>query len=161
MSDRLIRRMLAFVEFADVGDPDMVYAVRMAQQLRAELILFAVIDTPAMVALIGRHKAMASKKGETLTAALVEDAKAILQRLVDEAAERGVAARGHAIVSEEVPEQILKEAIVQHVDLILIRPSGRHGFLHRMLRSTVEEVLSAAPCPVVVAAGGSLGRTEE
>ena len=150
------RRMLAFVEFADRGEPDMSWAIRFARQLGAELILFGVIDRPAMVALIARHRAAAGRtavknQGPTLTANLVADAKRILQRIVDQAAENGVMARGHAIVSEEVPEQILKEAIVQHVDLILIRPTGRQGFLQHLMRSTVEEILAAAPCGVLVA----------
>ncbi|MHC5064210.1 MAG: hypothetical protein ACYTG5_09570, partial [Planctomycetota bacterium] len=57
MSEPLIRRILAFVEFADHGEPDMFYAIRLAEQLEAELILFGVIDTPAMVSMIGKHKA--------------------------------------------------------------------------------------------------------
>ena len=57
-----MRRMLAFVEFADSGDPDMSYSIRLARQLHAELILFSVIDTPAMVALIGTHRAASAKR---------------------------------------------------------------------------------------------------
>ena len=158
MPDRVVRRMLAFVEFTDRGDPDMSWALALARQLGAELILFSVIDRPAMVSLIGRHGAKSRARlpagaapAATLTASLVADAKRILQRIVDQAAASGVTARGHAIVSEEVPEQILKEAIVQHVDLILIRPSGRQGFLQHLMRSTVEEVLAAASCGVLVA----------
>ncbi|MBI5849919.1 MAG: universal stress protein [Planctomycetes bacterium] len=150
MPDRVVRRMLAFVEFADGGDPDTSWAIRFARQVGAELILFSVIDRPAMVALIGTHRAATAERGSTLNASLVADAKRILQRIVDQAAAGGVVARGHAIVSEEVPEQILKEAIVQHVDLILIRPTGRQGFLQRLMRSTVEEILAAAPCGVLV-----------
>ncbi|MBK8977907.1 MAG: universal stress protein [Planctomycetes bacterium] len=160
MTDRAIRRMLAFVEFAQRGDPDLTYAIDLARQLGAELILFGVIDTPAMVALIGRHRAAAGRGegvalGETLTAAMVADAKQILQGIVDRAAAQGVSARGHATVSEEVPEQILQEAIVQHVDLIVIQPTAEKGFLQKFLGSTVAEVLDAAPCAVLVAQRGS------
>lgn len=155
-SDRLVRRVLAFVEFSGASDPDMGYAIGLASQLRAELILFAVIDRAAMVALIGRHRgskvgAKDLRASDTLTANLVEDARQILQRLVDQAVDQGVPARGHATISDEVPEQILKEAIVQHVDLIVIEPGERQGFLSYFLGSTVEEVLSAAPCSVLVA----------
>lgn len=135
----------------------MGYAIGLAAQLDAELVLFGVIDTPAMVALIARHRAREggsrgkTLEGATLTEALVSDAKTILQGLVDEAATQGVKARGHATVSEEVPEQILKEAVVQQVDLILV-PPGKSGFLERLMGSTVEEVLEAAPCPVLVGA---------
>lgn len=156
MPDRVVRRVLACVEIADRGDPDMSWAIAFAQQLGAELILFTVIDRPAMVALIGRHGHTDGRghhgrgPSGTLTASLVEDAKRVLQRIVDQAAAAGVLARGHAVVSEEVPEQILKEAIVQQVDLILIRPSVHGGFLQHLMRSTVEEILGAAPCAVLV-----------
>jgi len=155
MSEPLIRRILAFVEFADQGEPDMYYAIRLAAQLDAELILFGVIDTPAMVSMIGKHKTSKHKTGggagPTLTDSLVEEAKRVLQSLVDTAAERGVHARGHATVSEEVPELILREAMVQQVDLIVLRSHGRSGVLKALLGSTVEEILKAAPCPVLVA----------
>jgi nucleotide-binding universal stress UspA family protein len=151
MPDRLIHRILAFVELTDGAEPDMQFAIELARQLGSELILFSVIDRPAMVSLIGTHRAATAVRGDTLTATLVGDAERILQRIVDAAAKRGVGARGHALVSEEVPEQILKEAVLQHVDLIVVRSSGRSGFLKKLMGSTVEEVLSAAPCPVLVA----------
>ncbi|MEO0479463.1 MAG: universal stress protein [Planctomycetota bacterium] len=152
MTDPVVHRILAFVEFAAKGGPELGYAISLAAQLKAELILFGVIDTPSMVALIARHRARQKPVvGATLTEAMVGDAKDILQELVDQAEEAGVRARGHATVSEEVPEQILKEAIVQEVDLILI-PPGETGFLERLMGSTVEEVLDAAPCPVLVGA---------
>ena len=155
MSEPLIHRILAFVEITGQDDPDMSYAIRLAGQLEAGLILFSVIDTPAMVSLIGTHRAATAERGEPLTSTLVADASRILQKIVDESAAHGIDARGHATVSEEVPEQILKEAVLQHVDLIVVRASGRSGFLKALLGSTVAEVLRAAPCPVLVASPGS------
>lgn len=149
-SEPLIRRILAFVEFAEQREPDMSYAIAMAKQLGAELILFGVIDTPAMVSMIGKHRAAEGSR-PTLTDSLVEDAKRVLQGIVDAAAKRGVPARGHATVSEEVPELILREATVQKVDLILLRSHGRSTVLKALLGSTVEDILKAAPCPVLVA----------
>ena len=152
----LIRRILAFVEFAERREPDMSYAILMAEQLGAELILFGVIDTPAMVSMIGRH-GMASReqpgpdRRENFDESLVQDAKAVLSKIVDEAATRGVRALGHATVGEDVEEQILKEALVQKVDLILVRSKGRGTLMKALLGSTAGEILKAAPCPVLVA----------
>lgn len=146
----LIRRILAFVEFTERREPEMSYAIAMAKQLGAELILFGVIDTPAMVSMIGKHRAV-EKVAPTLTDNLVEEAKLVLQEIVDAAAKQGVRARGHATVSEEVPELILREATVQQVDLILLRSHGGSSVLKALLGSTVEEILKAAPCPVLVA----------
>ena len=48
-------------------------------------------------------------------------------------------------------EQILKEAVLQRVDLILVRSHGKSGFMKALLGSTAGEILKAAPCPVLVA----------
>ncbi len=151
MPDRVVRRILAPVELSDSGEPDMTYAVRFAAQLRAELMLLAVIDTPATVNLIGRHRATAEAEGENFTSTLISDAKAIVQSVVDQAAQQGVKALGHVTVNEEVEEQILKEALVKKVDLILVRSKGRGTLMKALLGSTAGEILKAAPCPVLVA----------
>ncbi len=150
MPEQPIRRILAPVPISEPELADMDYAISVAAQLGAELVLLAVIDSPAMVSLIGRHKAM-GRRTESFDASLVEDAKAILSKIVDEAAVRGVQALGHATVGEDVEEQILKEALVQKVDLILVRSHGRHGLMKALLGSTAGEILKAAPCPVLVA----------
>ena len=129
----------------------MTYAVRLAAQLRAELMLLAVIDTPATVNLIGKHRATAEAEGENFTSTLISDAKAIVQSVVDQAAQHGVKALGHVTVNEEVEEQILKEALVKKVDLILVRSKGRGTLMKALLGSTAGEILKAAPCPVLVA----------
>lgn len=129
----------------------MSYAIRLAAQLRAELILLAVIDTPATVNLIGKHRHALEAAGEDFNTTLISEAKEIVQSVVDEAALRGVKALGHVIVNEETEEQILKEALVQKVDLILVRSKGRGTLMKALLGSTAGEILKAAPCPVLVA----------
>ncbi len=150
MPEKAIHRILAPVELSEPVVPDMEYAIRVAAQLGAELILFVCIDTPAAVSMIGKHRAQ-RRGSASFDQALVEDAKAILSKIVDEATGRGVVALGHATVDEDVEEQILKEALVQKVDLILVRSKGRHGLMKALLGSTAGEILKAAPCPVLVA----------
>lgn len=150
MTDKVIRRILAPVVLSEPELLDMHYAIAVASQLGAELVLFACIDRASMVSLIGRHKA-AGERHESFDASLVQDAKAILSKIVNEAASHGVKALGHARVGEDVEEQILKEALVQKVDLILVRSKGRHGLMKALLGSTAGEILKAAPCPVLVA----------
>lgn len=150
MPNRVVRRMLAPVELAESREPDVAYAIGLAAQLQAELILLAVVDTPAVVNLIGRHRAMAGG-GRDFEQELMQDVRSLLQGMVDTAAKAGVKAIGHATISEEVEEQILKEALVQKVDLILVRSQGRAGIMKVLLGSTAGEVLKAAPCPVLVA----------
>ncbi len=146
----VVRRILAPVELAETREPELSYAIGLAAQLRAELLLLAVVDTPATVNLIGRHRTMAGGGGD-FESTLQAEVQAMLQVMVDRAAESGVRALGHLTFSEDVEEQILKEALVQRVDLILVRSHGRSGFMKALLGSTAGELLKAAPCPVLVA----------
>lgn len=164
MSNPVVRKILAPVELTDAGAVDMDYAIGLAQQLGAELVLYAVIDTPATVNLIGYHRSRTGRKleasaggtggqvsSETLYATVSTVVRKILQQIVDEATARGVDARGQVTVSEDVEDNILKEAMVERVDLIVLRSHARSGFMKALLGSTANEILSAAPCPVLVA----------
>ena len=146
----VVRRILAPVDLAESREPELGYAIGIAAQLKAELLLLAVIDTPATVNLIGHHRAMASG-GRDFEQELHAEVKAKLQRIVDQAAAAGVRALGHLTFTEDVEEQILKEALVERVDLILVRSQGRTGIMKALLGSTAGEILKAAPCPVLVA----------
>ena len=150
MPDRVIHKILVPIELVEERTPDAGYAIQLASQLGADLILVAVIDTPAAASMIANHQVEHSRK-EGFNQILVAEAKLILQRVVDEASALGVVAWGHATVSEEVEAQILKEAIMQKVDLILVRSHGRSGLSRALLGSTAGEILKAAPCPVLVA----------
>ena len=151
MSQRVVRRILVPVDLTGRATPDADYAIRLAAQLGAELVLFAVVDTPAMVSLIGHHRAVGGGDRASFSREVVDDAKAVLQLIVDDATRRGVRAMGHVTVSEEVEEQILKEALVQRADLILVRAPAQGGFLKALFGSTAGDILKAAPCPVLVA----------
>jgi nucleotide-binding universal stress UspA family protein len=150
MLHKVVRRILAPVDLSGRAPPDMDYAVNLAAQLGAELILLAVIDSSTTVGLIGSHRA-AAQSAPGFQSGLVEDVKRILQPIVDQATALGVKALGHATVSEEVEEQILKEALLQRVDLILVRSKGHIGLMKALLGSTAGDILKAAPCPVLVA----------
>lgn len=151
MPERVVRRILVPVELTDRTPLDADYVIRLAAQLDAELLLLTVIDTPTMVHLIGQHRAGSSQKRADFQKGLVEDAKVHLQGIVDRAARAGVRALGHAMVSEEVVEQILKEALLEKVDLILVRSTGHTGLMKALLGGTAGDILKAAPCPVLVA----------
>jgi nucleotide-binding universal stress UspA family protein len=146
----VVRRILAPVELAETREPELGYAIGLAAQMKAELLLLAVVDTPATVNLIGRHKAMAGG-GRDFEKALQSEVQGMLQHMVDKAAAAGVQALGHLTFAEDVEEQILKEALVQRVDLILVRSRGRTGIMKALMGSTAGEILKAAPCPVLVA----------
>ncbi len=150
MVERAITRILAPVELSERGEPDLSYATKLAAQLQAELILIAVIDSVATARFIARHRTK-SEGTESFSEVLVKDAEVILQGIVDEAATMGVKAWGHATVNEEVEVQILNEALLHKVDLIVVRSHGRSGISKALLGSTAGDIIKAAPCPVLVA----------
>ena len=150
MVERAITRILAPVELAERGEPDLSYAIKLAAQLQAELILVAVIDSVATTRFIARHRTERDAT-ESFSEVLVKDAEVILQEVVDEAATQGVKAWGHATVNEEVEVQILNEALLHKVDLIVVRSHGRSGISKALLGSTAGDIIKAAPCPVLVA----------
>ncbi len=150
MSAKVIHKILVPVELVEEAPPEVDYAIDVAAQLGAELILVAVIDTAAAASMIRRMQ-MKHDRSEGFNEMLVKEAKAVLQQFVDQAVEKGIKAWGHATVSEEIEAQILKEAIMQKVDLILVRSHGRSGLSRALLGSTAGEILKAAPCPVLVA----------
>ena len=84
MVTSLVKRILAPVDLAESREPDLSYAISLAAQLRAELLLLAVIDTPATLNLIGHHGAAGG--GRSFEQELQEEVKAKLQRVVDQAA---------------------------------------------------------------------------
>jgi len=145
----VVQRILAPVDLAESREPELGYAIGLAAQLRAELLLLAVIDTPATLNLIGHHGS--AGRGGNFESELQSEVQGKLQKAVDQAAEAGVRALGHLTFSEDVEEQILKEALVERVDLILVRSQGRSGIMKALLGSTAGEILKAAPCPVLVA----------
>ena len=145
----VVQRILAPVDLVESREPDLSYAIGLAAQLGAELKLLAVIDTPATLNLIGHHGS--TGRGGGFEQELQQEVEAKLQRAVDQAAEAGVRALGHLTFSENLEEQILKEALVEQVDLILVRSLGRSGIMKALLGSTAGEILKAAPCPVLVA----------
>ena len=156
----VVRRILAPVDLAESREPELGYAIGLAAQMQAELLLLAVIDTPATINLIGHHGSLghgslgsggARGVGKSFEAELQEEVQSKLQQMVDKAAEAGVNALGHLTFSEDVEEQILKEALVERVDMILVRSQGQTGIMKALLGSTAGEILKAAPCPVLVA----------
>ena len=150
MAAKIIRKILVPVELVEETAPEADYAINLATQLKADLILVAVIDTSAAASMMANQQAVHGRK-EGFNEVLVKEAKLVLQHIVDKAAVRGVKAWGHATVSEEVEAQILKEAIMEKVDLILVRSHGRSRLSRALLGSTAGELLKAAPCPVLVA----------
>lgn len=125
------------------------YAIGLCKQLGAELLFFAVIDSPTTLKLIESHPSAGSRRDAGFRAKLVADAKVVLRGLVERAAAEGVRASGHAIVAEQVGQEVIREAAESEADLILLAAED-HSILWGFLFGDSSEVIQhLAPCPVL------------
>jgi len=142
-----IRKILVPVDLGRRDSALRTYAIALAKQLGGEILFFAVIDSPTMLHLIESRPSHTGEEG--FRDNVVADAKVLLKRLVDLAAESGVRATGHAVVSERVDREVTREAAERDADLIIVDAEA-HSTLWRLLfGASAEEILHRAPCPVL------------
>jgi nucleotide-binding universal stress UspA family protein len=148
----VVRRILVPTDLSQWAEGAVDYAIGLAAQLGAELRFFAVIDSPVIVTLIGNTAGRGRGAGtdRNFQRKLVEDARRILQRDVDRAAEQGVRAIGHVKLSEDGDREILAEARDGNVDLIVVMAPERRSLTEWLVGDTAEQVSHRAPCPVLL-----------
>ena len=156
----VIRRILVPTDLSQWAEGAVDYAIGLAAQLGAELRFLAVVDSPVIVTLIGNTagKDRGADRDRNFQRKLVEDARRILQRDVDRAAERGVRAIGHVKFSEDADREILAEAKDGNVDLILVMAPERKSLTEWLVGDTAEEITHRAPCPVLMLRSRPRGR---
>jgi nucleotide-binding universal stress UspA family protein len=155
----VVARILMPTDLTEWAEGAVDYGIALAAQLGAELWLFVVIDSPTIVTLMA-HAEHRDTGGRLATGKdpgkggfhdkLVADARRILQQDVDRAAAKGVRALGHVKISEDSEREILAEARRSAADLIVMMAPERHGLAELLIRSTAEEIMRRAPCPVMI-----------
>lgn len=139
-----IKKILAPTDFSDLSKVGIGYALEVARDAGAEVIVYHVIDLgdqwsvrPAdfgsVHELLERHKRMLDK---FLRANFPDDLNLTEVRQVVE-----LGAVAHNIV--EIAER-------ERVDRIVMSSHGRTGFNRLMMGSVSEKVIARAPCPVRV-----------
>lgn len=147
--NNLIRRVLVPIDLAHSESGLFDYALALGKQLGAELLFFAVIDSPTTLFLIESHPSEGTARDVGFRAKLAADAKVLLKRMVDRAAKDGIRAMGHAVVAEHLQREVLREAEEREVDLILFG-SEEHSVLYRLIiGDTADTIMHRAPCPVL------------
>jgi nucleotide-binding universal stress UspA family protein len=152
-----VRRILVPIELGIPRAALLEYAVALAQQLKAELLFFSVIDSPTTVALIEKHPSSTQAGQAGFRAKLVADAKILLQAMVERAAKGDVRATGHAVVSEKVGQEVLREAKERQADLILLATEDQSRLLSFLFGEPSEEIAHRAPCPVLTIKAAGVG----
>ena len=138
-----VARILVPVDFSECSKKALQYAIPMARQHQAVLILLSVVEA-------------AYGGGEMAVVDYIQ-----LEAVMKEAAEKQLS----EFVGKEIPSDISTQSIVRtgppsreitelakslQVDLIVISTHGRTGLKHVFLGSVTEHVVQRAPCPVFV-----------
>ena len=144
-ADIRLKRILVPIDFSPLSKKALQYALRFAEEFRAEVILLHVIEpevppvfdgsmiAPPIVT-NGNHTRSANRLRE-----LASSIAAPGTNRVESTVRTGLAAYEIGEVAKE-----------SDVDLIVIATHGYTGWKHFAIGSTAERVARAAPCPVLV-----------
>jgi nucleotide-binding universal stress UspA family protein len=139
----LIRTILLATDLSPSALDAALYAMELASQLEAQLVIASVIDVVAPIPALGPRIDQIRAEREAGVQALVARA-------------RGVGARATFLVWQGDPgPTILSAAEAERADLIVIGTHGREGVSRLLLGSVSDHVVRQARCPVLVVRGHS------
>jgi universal stress protein A len=142
LSEINVRNILVPTDFTECSHKALSYALSLAKQFGAEILLLHVVESMPAVA------QDALLQSSILTVALHEESEAQLQRW-----RRGV--------MSDIPVKIMtcdglpwrrtvEVAREMNIDLIVAGTGGHSGLARALLGSTAERIVRHAPCPVLV-----------
>jgi len=138
------RRILWPTDFSGTAKAALPYAVEMAANAGAELVLLHVLTPPVAYAGPEIPGALWGELQQRNRAAAREEIRKIAAELKD------AKIRVHTVLADGVPfDQILRVAKRLRCDLIVIATHGRTGLSHVLMGSVAENVIRRAPCPVL------------
>jgi nucleotide-binding universal stress UspA family protein len=131
-------------DFSDAAQGAEQQAVRLARALSAELILLhALVELP-----LAGMQLPGTPDNESIRARQRQEAEKALRARDSVIRELGVAVRW--IVREGAPaEAIVRAAVEERADLIVIGTHGRSGLDRLLMGSVADRVVRRAPCPVM------------
>lgn len=136
------RRIGCAVDFSEASRTALESAAELAARLRAELLVIHVSEerpAPGAGAIFAPPPASTS----------VEKHGPQLETWVREAERLGATARS-ALIHGRPAEAIAQLASEERVDLLVVASHGRGALRRLVLGSVTEELVRAAPCPVLV-----------
>jgi universal stress protein A len=139
-----VRKILAPTDFSDLSKVGIRYALEMARDITAEVIVYHAIDVGEQW---GNRRTQVS-----LYRNLLEESRRLLDRfLAENFADCIDLVEVRQVVEFGRPyKNIVEEAATEGVDIIVMSTYGRTGIDHVILGSVTEKVVAHAPCPVLV-----------
>lgn len=148
----LPQHILVPVDFSDISQQALDFAIELAQPLNARLLLLHVIE-PLVFA--GGHGGMGTGAANAEVIKQIEvDATQNLENYVEHGRKSGLACTGEVLHGTPF-EQITEVANHKQVGLIIMGTRGRTGIKHFFLGSVAENVVRMADCPVLVVPGNT------
>lgn len=135
-----LQKILVPIDFSVCSEKAVQYALALAQEFGAELILTHVVQPYPIVTEL--PSTMAELQVELEKCATLRLDK--IRQSIKGAASRSILRVGHAV------HQILSVAREEDVDVIIISTHGRTGLAHTVLGSVAERVVRHAGCPVLI-----------
>lgn len=138
--------ILVAIDFSPLADAVVAYTGALAGPLRAQVTLLHVVEDPA-----GTHDWIADLYLREVTAIrerAIEEAERGLERHCAHLAQLGVLTRRQVVIGRPT-RAILAAAASLGADLVVVGTHGRTGLPHALLGSVAEQVIRAAPCPVL------------
>lgn len=139
-----IRKILVPTDFSESAHHALRYALTLASELEAELLLVHVVETLA----VGYASDLFPVPMAEVFHELAGYARAELGKLAAEAAAKGVRVR-ELVIQGKPSAEIVRVAEEEQVDLVVLGTHGKGVLDHALFGSTTERVIRKAPCPVL------------
>ena len=136
-----IKKILCPTDFSEPSDMGMKAAVEFAEQFSAELLVVHVISPMPMVSSSTAYLPQ-------IIEGLRESAQKGMEDLFTEIIPQNIRA-GYQIVDGSTAETIVKMAVEEDADLIVIATHGQSGWRKFVFGSVTEKVMRIAECPVL------------
>jgi nucleotide-binding universal stress UspA family protein len=138
------KRILVATDLTPASLPAFHEALRIAEENGAELVLTHAYQLPNL----GQPVALAGDAYDQMDRQLRRGAESKIEKLLEEARRRNVAAR-HLVIFGDPYEAIARAAAKEAVDLVIMGTHGRRGVARFFLGSVASRVISTSPCPVL------------
>jgi nucleotide-binding universal stress UspA family protein len=139
-----IKRILVPTDFSETAKHALSYGVSFGKEYEAEVLLLHVVETLA----VGYASDLFPVPMAEVFDEISSYAKAEIGKLAAEIKGDGIAVR-EMVVQGKPSAEIVRIALEEHVDIIVVGTHGKGMLDQALFGSTAERVIRRAPCPVL------------